>query len=73
MIATWYQRCPECGSLFGRGKGAGGLARHLCDEPLVIKLRARLARVEKIARRLLAESEAREKCPYKPFCPADKK
>ena len=43
--AHWYRKCPTCGGSFGRGKGANGLARHLCDEPVVIELRAANARL----------------------------
>lgn len=42
--SRWYQyrKCPTCSGSFGRGKGLHGLARHICDDPLMIKLRALL-------------------------------
>lgn len=58
--AHWYRKRPTCGGSFGRGKGEHGLARHLCDEPEVIRLQAEVAR-------LLAE--AAKPCPYEPYCP----
>ncbi len=54
LIASYYRECPFCRSIFGRGKGLNNLARHMCDEPVVIELRKevetlrqRIAQLEK--------------------------